>query len=507
MDDPWGMLLRLLGGGLDIPNPRDGLLTSVVGALTTPTQPELMTQSYFDILGTVAWFGLPLIAIELVYRLYQALNNTSVSEELRQFGISALSLFGAIPALPAVVLGVKGFFDGVGAWLLGIVAGTTDPAQVLDHLQVLTGNPAFDVFLGPIQGVFLFVLFLELFVVTAMVWAAALILTLGVIFRWVGDFGRALFRFSLSFALYGTAANLIMLVIFGISFGVQATPVGQSALAKAFLNTAAMIACTFVVPRALSRLKGSFSGVVQAASSTYERLRRKPDDNGGTRYSDTPDDGAGTPGRRGRQSDAEMPRVGGSSRQPTASSRQAKNGESEATGEQPEAPRRQRTASSAARSRGTDSEEQPASKGGQATSSNPQGETAEPKAQTAASAEQSQHASRAHGSSPRSASRPEPQDAQDNRPQSSRGSTQGQERSSAEPSRGASIVAGAATVGAAAATAAGHPWIGAGVGLTGAAVSSRSATKAQQRDEERPTASEAPPPRRSATPTTPKGGE
>lgn len=279
--DFWSLLLKLFGGGVSIPSPRSSLLNSVFSDLLKPTTPDLITQTYFDVLSVFFWLALPLFIVEFVYRAYRALNTTSPGEEMSAFARSSAWLTIAVPLLPGFVLFVKAFFDAFGQFVLLTMAGTQDPADVVRRVQALTGNPGFDFFLAPVQGLFLFVFYLELFIIVAMVFATSILLLIGVSLRWMGDFGDTVYKFCVRFSIYGVALNFILLLVFGIDFGVQSAAFPKDRNAQAFLNTGTIVICVFLVPMLLKSLKGQFKAVVTAAGSGYDSLRNRGTDNGG----------------------------------------------------------------------------------------------------------------------------------------------------------------------------------------------------------------------------------
>ena len=291
--DFWSIFKSLLGG-FDFESPRDMLLKSIGTSVVDPAMPNLLTQQYFDIFSLVVAVCIPLLVLELVVRGYYGLNESRIGEEMMSFGKTMVFATVLILLIPGSVLTAKKLFDAQGVFMLQSMLGTSDINQIIKALSELTGNGALDFFLNPVQTAFLFVLFLELNVITAMVFAAALVLTVGVFTRWMGNFGVTMFKFSVTFSLFGVALNLILLLIFGVDFALQRMLFANSQVGKGAMNTLAIIVAVFVIPAALKALKPEVLAVGRSAAQGMKSLRSSAKGNNGPVYDEN-----GSSGRSG----------------------------------------------------------------------------------------------------------------------------------------------------------------------------------------------------------------
>lgn len=273
--DLWEMiksLFRITQGGESIESPREALIRTILEELLDPVQPELVTQEYFDAMSIFLFVAIPLFCFEVLARLYRAMKSSEYADELQQFGITAVFLFGLIPLLPGFLVSTQLAFNALGQWGALSFVGSSTPDEFVATVSTLSNNAGLDFLLSIVQITVLIVLAIGVIMVPIMLWLSGMALIIGVCSRWIKSVGEAVFRLSMSISLYGVFGNMTALLIIGLGMAAGRHFYDGNPTGLALANTGTLILAGWLTIKLLGSFKGQISAIAKRAAGGVSKL-------------------------------------------------------------------------------------------------------------------------------------------------------------------------------------------------------------------------------------------
>lgn len=272
MNELISMLVSLFSLFSTAEPPRDALMHFVIDHLFNPDQPQLNTQSYFDQMGPFVFVYSVSLLCELIYRIFKMARGEDSSYHIKQYGISLGFLTLLAASLPGMLLATQKGVSELCKWIALDLAGSQDTKALYDALSPLTGNGIVDFGLGAVEIVFLLIFATAIVLIPLFLAVSMPLMLLGVGFRWWGDFGANILRFSLSVTLYALCGSGIYLLVLALCEAAAKTW-SRNQFGQGLFNVGVIVFTTFVTLKLMSLLKDKLKAVVSGAVSTLNKTK------------------------------------------------------------------------------------------------------------------------------------------------------------------------------------------------------------------------------------------
>lgn len=272
-------LNKLLGlAGIEIPaSPRESLLNAILEQLVKPQDPQVtITQSY-GYLDYFLYFALALFICETAFRLVRAMGDSNFNAEMRELLISTAWLFGFVGLAPGFLASMRIFANLIGQGLLTLFMGDSSWATLMSKLGELSGSVAIDFFLSIIQIGSLIVTAIGLAIMLASFAASLIILIVGMMLRWLGDFGTRSFRTSIAITIYSVVINMVLMIVIGglnaIGRGIFPGAGGQ--LWRGMINTGALVLASWIIWKIIGKIGAHVRAITSSAAGGIRNMRSR----------------------------------------------------------------------------------------------------------------------------------------------------------------------------------------------------------------------------------------
>lgn len=279
-DQAWKFVLeQIFGVNYSTEAPlREQLLTALFNRLLNPRQPEITTQTYFDLLSAFASVALTLFFIELGVRLVRmAKSDADNSEELKQLSITFGYLFFGLALTPGFLLSAQLLSSKLGQYFAGLATKTTDVNGIVQQVLAGSGSGRLDFVLSSVQVVAIAILGGWVYFTPIMLWLSTIALIIGISLKFLGEWGVRLFKWSLYFTLSAVIGSGAILLVIGLGTGAVAriypTQDPDDKFGRAMGSTGILIVAVIVVIVLIASLSHHMKALVSGAVKAVGKLR------------------------------------------------------------------------------------------------------------------------------------------------------------------------------------------------------------------------------------------